>query len=60
MHPWEPTNDEEDTISTIFLEDRGFDAIPADGSDDRAKYDNTVVQYIHASRISYEHASSQA
>ncbi len=34
-----------DTISTIVLEDRGFDAIPADGSEDRAKYDNTVVQY---------------
>jgi hypothetical protein len=45
---WEPPNDEEDTISTIVLEDRGFDAIPADGSDDRAKYDNTVVQYSRA------------
>ena len=44
-NPWEPPNDEEETISTIVLEDRGFDAIPADGSDDRAKYDNTVVQY---------------
>jgi hypothetical protein len=27
------------------LEDRGIDEIPADGSDDRAKYDNVVVQY---------------
>jgi hypothetical protein len=42
-NPWKPPNDEEDTISTVVLEDRGIDAIPADGFDDIAKYDNTVV-----------------
>ncbi len=32
----------------LFLEDRGVDAIPADGSDDRIKHDNLVVQYSRA------------
>jgi hypothetical protein len=44
-NPWERPDDEAETISTIVLEDRGIDEIPADGSDDRAKYDNVVVQY---------------
>jgi hypothetical protein len=41
-NPWEP---EDDLIQQIALEDRGIDAIPADGSDERIKHDNTVVQY---------------
>jgi hypothetical protein len=44
-NPWERPDDEADTISTVVLEDRGIEAIPADGSDDREKYDNVVVQY---------------
>jgi hypothetical protein len=44
-NPWEAPKDEANTISTIVLEDRGIDAIPADDSGDRAKYDNEVVQY---------------
>jgi hypothetical protein len=47
-NPWEPPDDEEDTISEIVLEDRGLDAIPVDGSEERTKYDNTVVQYSRA------------
>ena len=39
---------EDDLIQQIALEDRGMDAIPADGSDERAKHDNTVVQYSRA------------
>jgi hypothetical protein len=45
---WEPPDDEEDTINEIALENRGVDAIPADGSDDRIKHDNLVVQYSRA------------
>jgi len=47
-NPWEPPDDEENTISEIVLEDRGLDAIPVDGSEERTKYDNTVVQYSRA------------
>ena len=47
-NPWEPPDDEEDTINQIVLEDRGADAIPADGSEDRIKHDNLVVQYSRA------------
>ncbi len=47
-NPWEHPQDEEDTINEIVLEDRGVDAIPADGSDDRIKHDNLVVQYSRA------------
>ncbi len=43
--PWVPPYDEDDTINDIVLEDRGLDAIPADGSDERTKFDNVVVQY---------------
>jgi hypothetical protein len=32
-NPWEPPNDEDDTINDIVLEDRGLDAIPTDGSE---------------------------
>jgi hypothetical protein len=42
---WVPLYDEDDTINDIVLEDRGLDAIPADGSDERTKFDNVVVQY---------------
>ena len=47
-NPWEPPDDEDDTISDIVLEDRGLDAIPNDGSEERAKFDNLVVQYKRA------------
>ncbi len=47
-NPWEPPNDEEDKINEIVLEDRGTDAIPADGSEDRIKHDNLFVQYSRA------------
>jgi hypothetical protein len=48
-NPWEPPQDEEDTINEIVFEDRGVDAIPADGSDDtRIKHDNLVVQNSRA------------
>jgi hypothetical protein len=30
-NPWKPPDDEDDTINDIVLEDRGLDAIPADG-----------------------------
>ena len=43
--PWEPSEYEDDTIDQIVMEDRGLDAIPNDGSDDRTKFDNVVVQY---------------
>ena len=43
--PWVPPNDEDDTIENIVLEDRGLDAIPTDGSEERTKFDNVVVQY---------------
>ena len=43
--PWEPSENEDDTINEIVMEDRGLDAIPNDGSDDRTKFDNVVVQY---------------
>ena len=33
------------TIFRIVLEDRGLDAVPDDGSDERTKFDNIVVQY---------------
>ncbi len=42
-NPWEPSEDEEDTINETVLEDRGVDAIPPDGSDDRIKHNNLVV-----------------
>ncbi len=38
-----PPADEDDTIDNIVLEDRGLDAIPADGSEERTKFDNNVV-----------------
>ena len=44
-NPWIPPNDEDDTIENIVLEDRGLDAIPIDGSEERTKFDNVVVQY---------------
>jgi len=44
-NPWIPPDDEENTIFTIVLEDRGLDAVPDDGSDERTKFDNIVVQY---------------
>ena len=44
-NPWIPPNDEDDTIENIVLEDRGLDAIPIDGSEERSKFDNVVVQY---------------
>ena len=44
-NPWEPSDEEDDTISEIVLEDRGLDAIPNDGSEERTKFDNVVVQY---------------
>ena len=44
-NPWIPPNDEDDTIENIVLEDRGLDAIPTDGSEERTKIDNVVVQY---------------
>ena len=44
-NPWEPSDDEDDTINEIVLEDRGLDAIPNDGSDEKTKFDNVVVQY---------------
>ncbi len=44
-NPWIAPDDEEDTINTIVLGDRGTDVIPADGTDDRTKHDNLVVQY---------------
>ena len=44
-NPWTPPNDEDDTIENIVLEDRGLDAIPTDGSEERTKFDNVVVQY---------------
>ena len=47
-NPWEPSADEDDLIQQIVLEDRGNDAIPADGSEERTKHDNTVVQYSRA------------
>ena len=47
-NPWIPSADEDDLIQQIALEDRGIDAIPADGSDERTKHDNTVVQYSRA------------
>ena len=43
-----PSADEDDLIQQIVLEDRGNDAIPADGSEERTKHDNTVVQYSRA------------
>ncbi len=43
-----PSADEDDLIQQIALADRGIDAIPADGSDERTKHDNTVVQYSRA------------
>ncbi len=46
--PWEPSEDEEDAINEIVLDDRVVDAIPADGSEDRIKRDNLVVQYSRA------------
>jgi hypothetical protein len=46
-NPW-PSADEDDLIQQIVLEDRGNDAIPADGSEERTKHDNTVVQYSRA------------
>jgi hypothetical protein len=47
-NPWEPSANEDDLIQQIALEDRGIDAIPADGSDERTKHDNIVVQYSRA------------
>ena len=48
-NPWEPPNDDEDTINAIvLLEDRGIEAIPTDDPDKRIKHDNTVVQYSRA------------
>ncbi len=47
-NPWEPRDDEEESINAIVLEDRGLDAIPAEGSEDRIKHDNLVVQYSRA------------
>ena len=44
-NPWEPSEEEDDTITEIVLEDRGLDAIPNDGSDEKTKFDNVVVQY---------------
>lgn len=44
-NPWEPSEDEDDTIINIVLEDRGIDAVPIDGSEERTKFDNVVVQY---------------
>ena len=44
-NPWEPSDEEDDTIREIVLEDRGLDAIPNDGSEERTKFDNVVVQY---------------
>ena len=44
-NPWEPSDDEDDTINEIVLEDRGLDAIPNSRSDERTKFDNVVVQY---------------
>ncbi len=44
-NPWKPPNDEDDTINEVVLEDRGLDAIPNDGSDEKNKFDNVVVQY---------------
>ena len=41
-NPWEPS-EEDDTITEIVLEDRGLDAIPNDGSDEKTKFDNVVV-----------------
>ena len=43
--PWEPSENEDDTINEIVMEDRGLDAIPNDGSDEKTKFDNVVVQY---------------
>ena len=40
-----PPINEDDTIENIVLEDRGLDAIPIDGSEERTKFDNVVVQY---------------
>ncbi len=37
-NPWIPPNDEDDTINEIVLEDRGLDAIPNDGSDEKTKF----------------------
>ena len=44
-NPWEPSDDEDDTINEIVLEDRSLDAIPNNGSDEKTKFDNVVVQY---------------
>ena len=44
-NPWKPSDDEEDTINDIVLGDRGLDAIPNARSEERAKFDNLVVQY---------------
>ncbi len=44
-NPWEPSEEEDDTITGIVLEDHGLDAIPNDGSDEKTKFDNVVVQY---------------
>jgi hypothetical protein len=44
-NPWEPSDEEDNTIIEIVLEDRGLDAIPNDGSEERTKFDNVVVQY---------------
>jgi hypothetical protein len=42
-NPWEPSANEDDLIQQIALEDRGKDAIPADGSDNQARqYSRTV------------------
>ena len=43
--PWIPPFDEENTIFKIVLEDLGLSAVPNDGSDERTKFDNVVVQY---------------
>ena len=44
-NPWTPAVDEDDDVKLIVLEDRGLDAIPNARSDERAKFDNVVVQY---------------
>ncbi len=36
--PWELSNDEDDAINEIVLEDRGLDATPNDGSDEKTKF----------------------
>ena len=48
-NPWIPPDDEENTIFTIVLEDRGLDAVPDDGSDERTKFDNIRAPAIHFS-----------